>query len=51
MKELLKEATVKAVSLISVLFVAWILVSWADVVAHNVSDYSYASWNLFQILF
>lgn len=43
--------TVKAVSVISVLFVAWILVSWVDVIAHNVSDYSYSAWNLFTILF
>lgn len=29
----------------------WILMSWIDVICHNVTDYTYASWNLFRLLF
>ena len=29
----------------------WFLLSWADVVAHNMTDQCYAWWNLFEIIF
>ena len=37
--------------LISGLFLLWFLVSWADVVAHNMVDQNYAWWNFFTMWF
>ena len=36
---------------IAVAGLVWIIASWVNVVAHNTSDYVYATWNLFTILF
>ena len=29
----------------------WILMSWIDVVCHNTTDYIYAAWNIFTLVF
>ena len=29
----------------------WLVASWVNVVMHNTTDYCYAWWNLFKILF
>ncbi len=29
----------------------WILMSWFDVVCHNTTDYIYAAWNIFTLVF
>ena len=29
----------------------WILMSWFDVVCHNTTDYCYAAWNIFTLVF
>jgi hypothetical protein len=36
---------------ISCLGVLWFLLSWADVIAHNMTDQSYAWWNLITMIF
>ena len=51
MKESIAEKIAKTVSVICGLVMIWGVVSWADVICHNASDYSYAVWNLFTILF
>lgn len=38
------------ISIIGLLVTIWIIASWVNVIAHNTSDYSYASWNLFTML-
>ena len=36
---------------ICALFLAWIFVSWIDVIIHNgMRDYIYANWNVFKLL-
>lgn len=36
---------------LSMPLLAWTAASWVNVVMHNCTDYVYASWNLFKILF
>lgn len=33
------------------LFLLWFLASWANVVAHNMTDQCYAWWNFFTLIF
>lgn len=29
----------------------WMVLSWVNVLAHNTTDYCYAWWNMFELLF
>ena len=39
----------KYINLISLIFLIWLLLSLCDTLAHNLSDYKYASWNLIEM--
>ncbi len=39
------------VCVIALVFLLWIIASFIDVNMHNVSDFNYTSWNLFNIVF
>ena len=39
------------ITLASALALAWVLISYIDVVSHNMSDQAYAWWNFFTIVF
>ena len=36
---------------VSGLFLVWFVASFVDVLAHNMSDYNYAWWNFFTLIF
>lgn len=31
-------------------FFVWMIASWVDVILHNTTTFTYANWNLFQLL-
>lgn len=39
------------ITLASALALAWVFISYIDVISHNMSDQSYAWWNFFTIVF
>ena len=41
----------KIINLISLIFFIWILLSMCDILAHNMTDYNYASWNAIEIFY
>ena len=41
----------KIINLISLIFYIWILLSFFDILAHNMTDYNYASWNAIEIFY
>lgn len=41
----------KIVVTLSVIFIAWLVLSFFNINAHNLTDQNYAKWNLFQLLF
>ena len=41
----------KIINLISFIFFIWILLSMCDILAHNMSDFNYASWNAIEIFY
>ena len=41
----------KIINLISLIFFIWILLSFFDILAHNMTDYNYASWNAIEIFY
>ena len=41
----------KCVFLISFIFVLWVTLSFFDILAHNMSDFKYASWNAIEIFY
>ena len=41
----------KIINLISLIFFIWILLSMCDILAHNMSDFKYASWNAIEIFY
>ena len=43
--------TEKCVFLISFIFMCWIILSLFDILAHNMSDYNYASWNAMELFY
>ena len=41
----------KIINLISFIFVLWVTLSFFDILAHNMTDYKYASWNAMEIFY
>ncbi len=41
----------KIINLISLILFAWILLSMCDILAHNMTDYNYASWNAMELFY
>ena len=41
----------KYTTLISLIFFIWIVLSMCDILAHNMSDYNYASWNAMELFY
>ena len=41
----------KIINLISLIFFIWILLSMCDILANNMSDLNYASWNAIEIFY
>lgn len=41
----------KIINLISLIFFIWIVLSMCDVLAHNMTDYKYASWNAMELFY
>ena len=41
----------KCVFLIGFIFVLWVTLSFFDILAHNMTDYKYASWNAIEIFY
>ena len=41
----------KCVFLISFIFMLWVTLSFFDILAHNMSDFKYASWNTIEIFY
>ena len=41
----------KIVNLISLILFIWIVLSMCDILAHNMTDYNYASWNAMEIFY
>ena len=39
------------VFLISFIFMLWVTLSFFDILAHNMSDFKYASWNAIEIFY
>ena len=37
------------ISVISVIFVAWVFASFIDINTHNMTDQKFSSWNFFEI--
>ena len=33
-----------------IIIFTWIAISFIDVIGHNLTDYNYASWNIFEIM-
>ena len=40
----------KALYVAVALLIVWFAISFADVLAHNLSDMDYASWNVFEVI-
>ena len=51
-----KESTVKKVVrltlmyVIPCIFIAWFVLSWVNTITHNLTDFTYAWWNVFKLL-
>ena len=41
----------KIINLISFIFMLWVTLSFFDILAHNMTDYKYASWNAIEIFY
>ena len=41
----------KVLYIVCILIMAWLVLSFINVIMHNMSDYNYASWNVIEILF
>ena len=41
----------KIINLISLILFVWILLSMCDILAHNMTDYNYASWNAMELFY
>ena len=41
----------KIINLISLIFFKWIVLSMCDILANNMTDYNYASWNAMEIFY
>ena len=41
----------KIINLISLILCIWIRISMWDILAHNMSDFKYASWNAIEIFY
>lgn len=50
MKYKTKRILIKIYVIISILVFTWLIASWIDVIAHNVSDYKYAWWNVLHVI-
>lgn len=46
----MKKVIFNTAQLISIAFVAWVTLSFVNVVAHNMTDQAYAVWNLFTLI-
>lgn len=47
----MKLTPIKLVYIIGGILGIWLIASYIDVVAHNLTTYTYQPWNLFEILF
>lgn len=41
----------KVLYAVCILFIVWLVLSFINIVMHNMSDYNYASWNMIELLF
>lgn len=41
----------KIINLISLIFFIWIVLSMCDILAHNMTDCNYASWNAMELFY
>lgn len=46
----MKKVIGSTITIVSFLFILWIFVSWANVLAHNMTDQKFASNNFFVII-
>lgn len=46
----LKKAKVVLYYVVCVMLTLWIIVSFGEILNHNLTDFEYGSWNLFKIL-
>lgn len=50
-----KENTAKKVTRVTLMYIipcvliAWVVLSWANTITHNLTDFTYAKWNMFNI--
>lgn len=51
MNRLIKNFIKYFVSIVNILFLLWIGISWVDVVLHNLGSCEYLSWNFFSLFF
>lgn len=49
-KKLFLKALNVSLVVIAVALVTWIVVSWADINFHNLSDRCYQDWNIFKVI-
>ena len=47
----MSERAMHIMSFVSFLLIVWLVASWADIVAHNMTTCQYAWWNLIAMFF
>lgn len=48
---LMKKIFSRTITIICAIALIWFVASFVDVNVHNMSDFDYAAWNMFQIIF
>ena len=47
----MKKKLIALVYTISIVMLLWLIMSWMDVISHNMTDYDYADWNIIANVF